>query len=887
MAWIQRFANLFRQRRLNTEFDAELASHLDEAVESGRSAADARRAVGNMLVHRERMRDVKLLPGLDALAKDIVFGSRQLRKHPTATAAAILSLALAIGGTTAAFRLVDAVLLRKLPVADPAGLFYVAITSLDRENRPNFDEYFDYPTFRRYRDIVADRADLMVIGMCARQDAIFGSADETEKVYRQFLSGNVFGVLGLQSAAGRLLTPNDDVRPGGHPVAVLSYDFWTRRFARDPAVLGKTFRLAGDSYEVIGVAPKGFTGTEPGELTDVFIPAMMNADAVNSAGWSWFRAWLRPKPGYPSDDVRQALQAALTRERQDAINKFHSDTPKEILKAHLSAKLLLFPAGSGASEIQKQFRRPLLILSFLVGVVLLLACANVGNLMTARAATRAREMALRISIGAGRSRLLQLLLVESALLAVGATIVGAVLAAWSAPVVVSMLRVPQEPVRLVLHTGWRELGFMAAVAAAVTLLFGLAPALRASGVEPIQALKGGGDPRSRQRTIRTLLAAQIAFCVLVLFVSALFVATFHRLSTRPLGFDSDRVLAMDAASAVKNQPVDMWLQVADHLRAIPGVESVGMSAWPLLSGNRWTSSVHLPGRAIEHRRANMLDVSPGFFETMGIGRIDGREFRRGDVPPRISGPAQPLPGVGVVNEAFARTYFSGQNPVGNTVNVRVSKDISAPLEIIGYVRDAVYNSVREVVPPTVYVPMVDRSRGTFLVRTAGDPRALAGTLRLEVSRARSDFDVRTVNTQREFVNWHLLRERLLAALSLFFATVALVLAAVGLYAVLNYSVNQQRREIGIRLALGARSKHVVQRIAASTVAITCIGSAIGLAAGLATGRVIESLLFEVKSTDIGSAVIPVATLFATAILAALPPAMRAVRTDPAKTLRED
>jgi ABC-type lipoprotein release transport system permease subunit len=298
-----------------------------------------------------------------------------------------------------------------------------------------------------------------------------------------------------------------------------------------------------------------------------------------------------------------------------------------------------------------------------VALVRLIACTNVGNLLTAQAAARAREMALRVSIGAGQWRLIQLVLVEGALLGITASALGSLFASWTAPVVVSMLHVPEDPVRLILDIGWRELGFSASLALLVTLLFGLGPALRASAVKPMSALKGGEDPHSRRRVMNAMLTAQTAFCVLVLFVAGLFVTTFERLSNRPLGFSQEHVLAIDAsanpkwvpASASKQQPVEIWMQVADRLRQAPGVQSISLAGWPLLSRNRWTCDVLLPGQAVQVRPPYFLDISPGFFETMRIGLIDGRDFRRGDVPPRLKSATQPLPGVGIVNEAFARS----------------------------------------------------------------------------------------------------------------------------------------------------------------------------------------------------------------------------------------
>jgi predicted permease len=697
-----------------------------------------------------------------------------------------------------------------------------------------------------------------------------------EKVYRQHISGNLFRIFGLQPAAGRLITANDDVTPGAHPVAVLSYDYWSRRFGRDPAIAGKTFRMGNQQYEIVGVAPKGFTGTHPGTISDMFTPSMMNTAALNSPGWSWFQIWVRPKPGYSLEQVRQPLHAAFTIELRERIKRFDADTPRKTIEAFLSQGIQLMPAASGASEVQKTYRRPLLILGVLVAMVLLIACANTGNLLIAQAAARAREMALRVSIGAGQWRLIQLVLVESALLAALASMTGLLLSWWSAPLVVSMLAPPDDPVRLVLNPDWRLIAFGVALTLAVTPLFGLAPALRASAVKPMSALKGGEDVHSRRRLMNVLVAAQMAFCVLVQFVAGLFVSTFDRLSNRPIGFSHERVLVVDTEGGNRQE-------LADRLRRTAGVESVAQAGWPLLSGNGWTSQVRVGAKPPESVSPYFLDVSTGFMDTMRIGLIDGRDFRPGDSAPRLVGDNRPVAGVGIVNEVFARTYFSGERPLGRIVDVGTSgRGVTIPMEVVGVVRDAVYRNLRDPIRPTVYVP-IDPKKGVILLRTSASPLQFAPFVRREVSAA--GYRVRNIDGQSALVRRHLIRERLLATLSLFFAIVALVLAGVGLYGVLNYSVVQQKREIGIRLALGARALHVVQRVTTTQFAMVALGSAAGLAAGLASARFVESLLFEVKATDVSSLAIPIAVLFAAAVLAALPPALRAARIDPAQTLR--
>jgi putative ABC transport system permease protein len=886
MSWLTRFANVFRQERLNDELDEELAAHLEEAVERGRPTDDARRALGSPLHHREQSRDVKLWPRLDALTADVVFGWRQLRKRPAATAAAVLSLGLAIGATTAVFRLVDAVLVRKLPVAHPEQLSYLTVNYTDRDGRPAWDDDFDYPTFVRWRDLVGSRADLMVVGVAAPQDVAVDKGVEPERIRRQFVSGNVFGVFGLQPALGRLLTASDDVTPGGHPVVVLSYPFWSRRFGRDPSVLGRNIRIGGESYQIIGVGPKEFIGTETGEMTDVFLPSMANARAIHSAGWSWFRIWLRPRAGSSPEEIRQILQADLLAMRQESTRQMDRDTPRATIDALLRHRVSLRPAASGASELQRNYQRPLLILAALVALVLLVACVNVANLMSAQATARSREMALRVSIGAGRARLAQLILVECGILSLCGSALGAAFAEWSAPFVVSMLRIPQDPVRLALGVGWRELGFGMLLAVVVTAIFGLGPALRASRVHPSAALKGGADPHARRRSMYAMLAAQMAFCMLVQFVAGLFVTTFQRLSNRPLGFDARRLAVLDSSSQNPETP-EMWQQVADALRRTPGVESVAMASWNPLSKNRWTTSVRVRGRGVEPKPPYCMDVSPGYFAAMGTPLIDGRELRADDMPPHLVGASEPAAGVGIVNEAFARAYFGGRDPVGQWLDMREGKDLTAPMQIVGYVRDSVYADLREPMKPTVYIPQIKRNGTAFLVRTASEPAGMLATLRGAVGSARPGFRVRSAQAESGFLLWQTLRERLLAALSSFFAVVALVLAAVGLYGTMSYAVAGRRREIGIRMALGARAGHVVKRLAAAPLTAVCAGLAAGLGGGLAGAAAVKALLYEVKASDADMLTLPALMLLGAALIAAVPAAVRAVRIDPAQTLRSE
>ncbi|MGC9997438.1 MAG: ABC transporter permease [Terriglobia bacterium] len=885
MSLWSRIANVFRGDRLSREIDEELQSHIEEAVAQGRDPAEARRALGSALRLREESRDVRLVAWLDSLRADAIFGWRQLMKRKATSAAAILSLALGIGACTGAFRLIDALLLRPLPVSDPGQLYALARQYVGPDGKPQTYDGWAYPAFRLMRAAVKDRAELMAISYSDRTDVTYGSDAEFEKAYRQYISGWMFSSFGLLPAAGRLFTESDDSKPGAHPHAVLSYDYWTSRFGRDPKVIGRTFRIGNDLYEIIGVGPERFTGTEPGTVIDIFIPTMMHP-AVQAPDWTWMRTLARVNPGVPLQPLRAKLDA-ISRAFEEERGKGLGGMSKQQMDALLNQKVLLQPAGAGISDLQNDYRTWLAALGVLVALVLLIACVNVANLMTAQAASRAREMALRVSIGAGRGRLVQLVLVESAWLAFLAAALGGVFAWWATPAVVSMINPPDNPARLFLPADWRVLGFGLVLTVGVMLLFGLAPALRASGVKPVSALKGGEDPHSRRRLMHALIAVQTAFCFLVLFVAGLFVATFEHLSNHPTGFSAQRLLTLETVT-VSPQPPALWDQVAEHLRNLAGVESVGMASTALVGGSgSWNNFISVNGAPPNGVLAYMLRASPGWIDAMKIPLLDGRDFRLSDT----------YPGFAIVNRTFAKTYFNGEDPVGKPFEVVFSGGSRLRFECVGLVGDVTYRDIREPFLPQVYVPFhsIDAkgvlqpiSRGTFIVRTSGtNPMALASLLRREVARARPEFRVSNIRTQVAINQSHTVRERLLARLALFFGMVALLLAGVGLYGVLDYSVLQRRKEIGIRMALGAQAGDVARRVTVEVFSMVLAGALAGLALGMASARYIEALLFQVKPTDPAMLALPSLAILAAALLAALPPVIHAVQTDPLTVLRSE
>ncbi|MBL8226941.1 MAG: ABC transporter permease [Bryobacterales bacterium] len=874
MSLWSRIVNVFRSDRVNRDLDEELQLHIEEAIAEGRDPEEARRALGPALRLREESRDVKLFAWLDSLSADAVFSWRQMRKNRVATAAAIVSLGLAAGSCMAAFRLIDALLLRPLPVRDPHALHAVKYEYFDREGKKDFGDTFGYPQFRALRAAVKDDAELMAISYGYPNDLTFGTDDQTEKAVHQYVSGWAFQSFGLRPALGRLFTEADDLNPDAHPYAVISHDYWTRRFGRDPNIIGRTYRRSSRLYEIVGVMQEGFTGTEPGVFVDIWTPTMMNGRAIQSKSWGWFRILARVHSPAAKDRVQQKLQALFSAQRQDEVKDL-PPASSEDRKRFLESRLSLEGAASGDSRMQKDYRRALWILGLLVALVLLIACVNVANLMAAQASARSREMALRVSIGAGRARLVQLVMIESAMIATLAAIAGAWISTWSAPYIVSRISDPENPARLVLPLDWRVVLFGAALTLAITMLFGIIPALRASGVKPMLVIRGGDNPFRRRRLMNSLVAAQVAFCFVVHFVAGLFVATFDRLATQPLGFSTARLLALETVAKERLDPA-AWEQTAAKLASLPYVESVAICSWPLMSGSYWSSESNY-----------YLRVSPGFLETMKIPLIEGRNFVSGENYPEVA----------IVNESFVKKHFNGQNPVGKTFDQSISPKKKVPVRIVGVMKDSKYGTMREPVRPTVFVPfresigpgkLQQSDWGTFMVRIRQDPPlAMVPALRQEIKSAHPGLRISNAHTQQGLADRHILRERLLAILSLFFAIVALILVAVGLYGVLTYTVLQRRREIGIRMALGADPADLARRVTTEILSMLLIGAGGGLAAGVASERYLETLLFQVRVLEPALLAVPVATILIASMLAAIPPVIRAVRLDPAQTLRAE
>jgi predicted permease len=885
MSLWSRISNALYSERLNREIEEELQSHIEEAIASGRDPDEARRTFGSILRQREASNSIRVAGWLESLLADLRFGWRQLCRNKVTSAAAVLSLALGIGSCVAAFRLIDALLWRPLPISGSSKLYVLSSKMTGLYGKPAEDDHWATPEFKIMRDAVKEQADLIAISDADRTDITWSTDDDMEKAHVAYVSGNMFPLFGLEPALGRLLTSADDRGPGASPYAVLSWDYWNHRLGRDPHVLGRSLHTGDQTLEIIGVGPRDFTGTEKGTVTDIFLPLSMNSFATQES-ITWHRTFLMLKPGVnPAtalEPLRQHLSAVSRAFQVGCSTCFRGET-KASIDRFLNQTLVFNPAGAGISDLQKDYRRLLVILGLLVALVLLIACVNVANMMTAQAAARAHEMALRISIGAGRRRLVQLILSQSALLALLASALGAFFAAWSAPFVLSLVNPPDNPARLALPADGRVLLFGFGLIIFVVLLLGLLPALRASAVRPIAALKGGEDPHSPRRLTRGAIALQVAFCFLVLFLSSLFVTSFERLQNRPLGFSTDRLLLLETVAGRGQLPV-VWNQTAEALRAAPGVNSVAISGWPLLGRIRINSDISINGAPPSPTPAFFLNVSPGWLSTMKIPLVSGRDFRSEDTSP----------GAAIVNEAFAKTFFPGQDPIGRTF----ARGANRPLnKIVGVTPDVPDHDLREPSRAVFYVPFAgidDKSAptvegfATFVLHTdAQNPLALANSLRQLIAQRHNGLRVSNITTQLDLIRDQTIRERLLAMLAAFFAAVALLLAGIGLYAVLNYSVLQRRREIGIRIAIGSTRAGIVRIVTLDMFQMIALGGCAGVALGLGAACYVESLFYQVKATDADMIAVPVCAILLTAFVATLPAVLRALRTDPTEILRAE
>jgi predicted permease len=886
--------NYWRGRRAAREVTDELNAHIEERaadlMDAGLSEQDAhnqaRRELGNSTIFAEHSREAWGWMWVDHLLQDLRYGCRSLRRNPGFSAVAILSLALGIGANTAIFGLVDVLLIKSLPVRSPGEL---VIPGHQSAGAPKPTIGLTYQLFARFRSVNRSFQDLAGFGSFTWKDKSTPGAGLVRA--GQWVSGNYFDVLGVPAALGRTITNADDSIEGtGGPqgsVAMLSYDYWRKSYQLDPAVLGKPINVNGTWLTVVGVTPPEFFGTQVGRSPDIFVPIMLQPAVLAPMNFlhdsprsrtTWLTAIGRFKPG-----VNEAQAGG------DLASIFESyDAPLRTPGSVAPAVQIRFQSGArGLSSLRDQFSSALQFLMVLVAFVLLIACANVANLLLARATAREREIAVRLAIGAGRSRIIRHLMTESLLLSVVGSGIGLMFALWSSRLLVGMLPETGVPLSLEVHPDFHVIGFCAGLAILTTLLFGLVPALGATRFSLNNALKQMRDLRLQRIPLRkALVTVEVALAVPLVLGAGLLVGTLQKLLTVDAGFARQNVIQIgfdtDAAAYNPTQWKTVYDQLLERVSAVPGVRAVSLVNRGLMeSGTTRSGPAHFPGytfQAGENRQLAETTIGPDYFAAAGIPLRAGRTFT-----PRDGSPSRRL---AIVNETFVRRYFYNQNPIGKFYGFGTDPD---NIEIIGVVADAKYNDLRQADIPMAYYPwpqiMPARLR-TLIVRTHGDPQTLAPALRQAVISVHPDL-LREVRTLPSQIDESLVRERILATLSGFFGLLAMLLACVGLYGVVSYGVTRRMSEIGLRVALGARATNVMWIVLAETLSMAAIGVLIGTPLALVLARFTKTFLFGLKPNDplVLSAVL--LAMFAVSALAGYLPARRAARIDPMIALRNE
>ncbi|MGA2736230.1 MAG: ABC transporter permease [Bryobacteraceae bacterium] len=888
----KRLASLLARRRWDRELSEEVEVHLEmraaelrqQGVAADAARAAARREFGGLEQMKESYRDRRGVPWVEILAKDVRYALRGLRRNPVFTLAAVLSLALGIGANTAIFSFVNALMLRMLPVEKPDQL-----VSLYRTGGwgKGYAAYPLYLEFRKHGDLFT--------GVFARSSADKvrfdpGHSNSVEYVEREYVTGNYFDVLGVKPAIGRLFTDDDNRVPQGHPLVVLSHDFWRNRMALDPAILGRVLTVDGQSLTVIGVAAAGFHGVAVESHADMWAPAMMSPGQIMQPGnhWVWIMARRRPEIS------RSRVQAAAnTIMQQYLMSVYGGQRDSAFGKWALSQKIEVRDGGLGISMLREAFGEPLTILMGTVGLVLLIACANVANLLIARGAARRREIAMRFSLGATRRRLVRQWLIESLLLAMLGSVLGLAFAIWG-----------ERYMLLFLPPGYAEsfhvspdgavLAFTLGISVLSALLFGLAPALRATSLDPAAALKDGGSQQpgrgARAGFRKALVVTQVALSVVLVVAAGLFAHSLAGLRSINPGFTTQNVIAfsLDYPQAWKGADKAKHREILlARLAGLPGIASVSYGVPGPYRGGSWTAGIRVPGSirtAREGDEVAMQGIGPAYFETIGIRPLQGREFSAGDLHSTRK--------TAVVNEAFIHEYLPGiADPIGRVISFDDSKpEGGEPTFIVGLVRDILHDGLRTSAKPTVYVPFRDgevRFDPTLLVRTPAPPGALLPAIRRELSRLDPEVALVEPRTLRERVDDSIFVDRMVATLSGFFGGLALLLAAIGIYGVMAYSVARRTAEIGLRIALGAPPAKIQWMVLRGGLLLIALGVAIGLPLSLAAGRIGASLLYGVRPNDPLTFTLTIAVLLAVGVLAAFLPARRAAAVQPIQALRHE
>jgi putative ABC transport system permease protein len=827
---------------------------------------------------------------IENLLQDARHGLRLLLLNPGFALVAILSLALGIGANTAIFQLLDAVRLRTLPVQHPEQLAIVKIGNFDSASG-SFSSRYSHATNPQWDQIRAQQQGFSGIFAWSPEQRNLARGGEIREANVLWVSGDFFDVLGVKPQAGRLLNASDDHR-GCSGAAVISDAFWHSEYGASPGALQKPLALDGHPFDIIGVTPPGFFGVEVGRTFDIAIPLcadpILRGEYAKQDGRSdwWLALMGRLKPGWTLDRATAQLEAISPALFEATLPpKFQADDTK----FYLAYKLKAFPAENGFSELRSDYSNPLWMLLAIAGLVLLIACANLANLMLARASAREKEIAVRLALGASRGRLIRQLLSESLLLALAGALSGILIARVLSGVLVAMISTQSDTMFLELAPDYRVLGFTAALAVVTCILFGLAPALRATRSSPASAMRASGRGltanRERFGLRRILVVTQVALSLVLLVGALLFVGSLRNLMSVDAGFRQDGILIANLGYGSLKVPMDRRVeyrrQLLEKIRAIPGVVSAAHTNIRPLSGSGWNQMIFVDGK--KKAGSQLTRVTPGYFATLSTPLVAGRDFDNHDVPGGVQ--------VAIVNEAFAKKFYDGANPVGKRFSFEGDKGEAPPVfEIVGVVKNTKYYELREDFKPIAFFPDAQDARpnqsANIVIRASISLSALVAAVKRSVAEISPDIDV-DFHPFKTAILDGLLQERLMATLSGFFGALAAILAVIGLYGVISYMVARRTNEIGIRMALGADGQGIVRLILREALLLLGIGLVMGAALALAAGRTASSMLFGLKSYDPATLAFAIATLALVAIAASYIPARRAAGVDPMVALREE
>ena len=842
---------------------------------------------------------------MTSLLRDLQYAARSLRKSPLFAAIAVTSVALGIGANAAVFTLLDQVVLRLMPVKDPAAIVQVTTA-------PNSESYgggmgdsteLSYPMYTDFRD----HNDVFAGMFCRYADAVHvGDGGRSERVNGEMVSGTFFQVLGVTSALGRTLEPEDDRTVSGSAVAVLSYDYWRTRFAGNPEVLGRKIVINGHPFTVVGVVRQGFDGLDLGAPVQVYVPITMQPQLgpswlkIDTRRFHWVQVFARLKPGVTAEGARNALQpymrAVLELEAQDPA---FSTASAQTRRTFIDTKLAVNSIAQGKSGLRDSVTVPLKILMAVAIAVLLIACLNVANLLLARGTARHRELALRLALGASRGRIVALLLVESLLVAFAGATLGLLIAWWGSGLLLAFYTTPDSPIAISSSPDGRVLVFTIGVAALAALVAGFVPAWASTRLDLAPALKSsGGAVLSEQPRLRkSFVVAQVALSFLLLAGAGLFIRSLSNLLKVDTGLRVDHVLAfsVDLARSGYTPPRDRQFadRMLETMRQTPGVKSAGYAFFGVLEGGAWGMGFTLEGRQPQPGKdfgALCNAVTPDFFPTLGIHLVSGRNFTERDSrrpPPDEKGwPYR----TAIVNEEFVKQDDDGVNPIGRHIGFGEDPGTPTPIEIVGVVRTSKYVRIREKPRPQVFFPYAESNGidfATYYVRTTGDTASMMAVARRHVASLDPNLPVYNLHTLEEQVGRSVANDRLIASLSAVFSVLATALAMVGLYGVMAYTVTRRTREIGIRMALGAMAFDVAGRVLSEAGVLVAVGLGLGVAGSWWLGRYIQSELYGLTAMDTPTFVSAALGLTLVATLAALVPARRAARVSPMTALRDE